>query len=214
MTYPISHKTVFVMDRGPAFSMPCVQVEFDFHRARAGGAGGAMAAHGYIPSAPVTKTMWTTATESVLEYCRLVWDLFPTDRLVRFLVAGSDFEPASINSWDETEQNPSTVSTGFARFGRPRKLQAEGASGIMGGLALALESLCQSSTAQRARIEAGDKSLLNRGRIVLLTHLAEGDREVETIIGGFRQHLDSVNRAAAAAPEGEALLPIDNVCSL
>ena len=88
MTFPVNHKTVLILDHGPNFSLPCDQIDFDFHKSRV--AGGAAAA-GYIPSAPVMKTMWTCASEAVLEYCRIIWDLFPGhEKMIRFVVAGGD----------------------------------------------------------------------------------------------------------------------------
>ncbi len=90
MSFPLSHKTVFVLDRGQASSMACTQMEFDFHRSRGGPPL-------VVPSAPVTKTMWTTAAEAALEYCRIVFDLAPEGKLIRFVVAGGGFESAAIN---------------------------------------------------------------------------------------------------------------------
>jgi len=48
MTFPFNHKTVFVLDHGHAFATEADKVEFDFHKARAGGPN-------YIPSAPISK---------------------------------------------------------------------------------------------------------------------------------------------------------------
>ncbi len=226
MSYPCNHKTVFVLDRSPAFARPCAQIEFDFHRSRAGGGGlgGAPPAPGYIPSAPVTKTMWTTTAESVLEYCRIVWDLAPQDKLVRFVVAGDGVDPAAINAWEEGEQNSASVAAGLARFGKnPKAGSSAGEHGVLGGLILALESLCQATPTQKRVLEAertrgdGDlsssstPSLLNRGRIICLTHASEGERDIERLVQGFKQHLSSVNRAASAAPASENLLAISQV---
>lgn len=75
MTYPTSHKTVFVLDHGYPFAQSCKQsVEFDiFVKTRQ---------PGIIPLAPVSKSMWTCSVEAAIEYCRIVWDLFPTGKLV------------------------------------------------------------------------------------------------------------------------------------
>ena len=82
MAFPHSHKTVFVLDHGPYFAMPCHQVEFDV--ARRGGPG-------FIPLAAISKSVWTCAVEAVAEYCRIVWDIFPNqDRLLRVVVASPE----------------------------------------------------------------------------------------------------------------------------
>ncbi len=83
---------------------------------------------------------------------------------------------------------------------------------------MALESLCQVSPTQRHLLEktppSGGGTVLNRGRVVFLTHLTEGDRGVQGIVDSFRQHLESVNRAAAAAKAEEGLMPINQVSGL
>ena len=61
--FPTCHKTVFVLDHGPYFALPCQQVEYDVGR-RTG--------PGFIPLNPITKTVWTSAVEAVSEYCRCV----------------------------------------------------------------------------------------------------------------------------------------------
>lgn len=35
------------------------------------------------PSMPVTKTMWTLCVEAVMEYCRISFDLFGLNKVVR-----------------------------------------------------------------------------------------------------------------------------------
>ena len=54
--FPHSHKTVFVLDHGPYFAMPCQTVEYDVGR-RAG--------PGFIPLKPIKKLVWTSAVEAV-----------------------------------------------------------------------------------------------------------------------------------------------------
>lgn len=110
MAFPVNHKTVFVLDQSPNFAMAADQIDFDFHKARNSG---------YASSPPIVKTMWTCATESVLEYCRIVWDIFPQDKLIQFVVSGQ--EAVGVNSWDKNEQNCVNVSKGFAKCGRPEQ---------------------------------------------------------------------------------------------
>ena len=114
MAFPVNHKTVFVLDESPNFSMAADQMDFDFHKSRNVGGN-------YTAAPPIVKTMWTCATESVLEYCRIVWDIFPKDKLIQFVV--SSLEAVSVNNWDKNEQNCTHVSRGFARCGWPEQLE-------------------------------------------------------------------------------------------
>ena len=108
MAFPVNHKTVFVLDQSPNFSMTADTIELDVHKVRA---------PEYAMPTQIAKTMWTCATESVLEYCRIVWDIFPRDKLIQFVV--SHMEAWSVNNWDKNEQNCASVSRGLARRGRP-----------------------------------------------------------------------------------------------
>ena len=43
---------------------------------------------GVIPLAPIMKSLWTCNVEAVLEYVRVVYDLFPRNKLVCLAVVG------------------------------------------------------------------------------------------------------------------------------
>lgn len=74
--YPANHKTIFVLDHTPYFGISTeAPLEFDFLKSRS---------QNLIPLAPVCKSLWTTSVEASLEYCRIVWDLFPTGKLVYY----------------------------------------------------------------------------------------------------------------------------------
>ena len=85
--YPTCHKTVFVMDHGPYFALPCQQVQYDLSQSvtfiltvdqwQVEYDVGRRTGQGFIPLTPITKTVWTSAVEAVAEYCRIVWDIFP-----------------------------------------------------------------------------------------------------------------------------------------
>lgn len=77
--YPANHKTIFVLDHTPYFGISTeAPLEFDFLKSRG---------QNLIPLAPVCKSLWTTSVEASLEYCRIVWDLFPTGKLVYYFVS-------------------------------------------------------------------------------------------------------------------------------
>ena len=75
MTFPHSHKTVIVLDRSPHFlELSKEMIEYDiFTKSRA---------PGIIPMAPIVKSLWTCNVEAVMEYCRIVYDIFPVKKLV------------------------------------------------------------------------------------------------------------------------------------
>jgi len=73
--FPITHKTVIVLDRCPYFLDSSQQpVEFDMLLKSK--------VAGVIPLAPISKSLWTCNVEAVLEYIRVVYDLFPSNKLV------------------------------------------------------------------------------------------------------------------------------------
>jgi len=74
--FSVTHKTVIVLDRCPYFLESSQQpVEFDMPvKSKVAGV---------IPLAPITKSLWTCNVEAVLEYIRVVYDLFPSNKLVR-----------------------------------------------------------------------------------------------------------------------------------
>ena len=65
-----------------------------------------------MPLAPVSKSIWSSCIEALCEYCRIVWDIFPADKLLRFIV--SDCESKILNSWLPEEQTMAHVSLEFA----------------------------------------------------------------------------------------------------
>ena len=73
--FPVSHKTVIVLDRCPYFAESSQQpVEFDMLvKSKIAGV---------VPLAPITKSLWTCNVEAVLEYIRVLYDLFPGSKLV------------------------------------------------------------------------------------------------------------------------------------
>lgn len=60
-----------------------------------------------MPLAPVSKSIWSNCVEALCEYCRIVWDIFPSDRLLRFIV--SDCTSTNLNSWEAKEQTTAHV---------------------------------------------------------------------------------------------------------
>jgi hypothetical protein len=62
----INHKTIFVLDHTPYFGISSEDsIDLDTKS-----------------GSKIQKSLWTFSCESSVEYCRIVWDLFPTDKLV------------------------------------------------------------------------------------------------------------------------------------
>ena len=181
--FPHSHKTVFVLDHGPYFAMPCQTVEYDVGR-RAG--------PGFIPLKPIKKLVWTSAVEAVAEYCRIVWDIFPRgDRLIRVVVGGSEAQVG----WGEAEQNMSSMLDVVAGVGSPSCDTRD--SGVVAGVRRGMELLCQLSPRQLG-VSDGGLGLVNRGRIVVVTTL-KSDAKYQQLVAAVEQQLALVNKEAAAA---------------
>lgn len=75
-----NHKTVFVLDHTQYFGISgeCL-FDLDFGKSRGST---------YHPPMPaISKSLWTCSVESSLEYCRIVWDLFPSGKLVSLKIA-------------------------------------------------------------------------------------------------------------------------------
>lgn len=73
MSFPTSHKTVFVMDHMLTASSG-VKLEMDsFTKSRSGSGSNSQPLAqpmNLIPLLPVTKSLWTCAVEAITEYCR------------------------------------------------------------------------------------------------------------------------------------------------
>ena len=198
MANPVSHKTVFVLDHSPHFSMPCDYVDFDSLKSSM------PAAARQIPIAPIYKTMWTSVSESILEYCRIVWDIFPPDceeqKLIRFVLSGSDTQ--LLNRWDNRDQTVEVLKNALARVGRPepesRKKSAHAKGyNISNGIDAGMKILCEYTDRQKQesqKIKQNDRNpigVLNRGRIIVLTHL-ESQEHLENILETFKSQVRTI----------------------
>jgi hypothetical protein len=123
----LSGKTVFLLDHTHWMrDSSGVSIELESGLNSGGGGGGPSSSGGggrggvgsssrgggsslnYFPSfiPPVTKSMWTCAVESVLEYGRVIWDLFADERVLRFgLCEGQQGQPVWLNDWETNSNN-------------------------------------------------------------------------------------------------------------
>ncbi|XP_045074555.1 integrator complex subunit 13-like, partial [Coregonus clupeaformis] len=98
--FSVSHKTAFVVDHCPYMAESSrQQVECDVLTKSRG--------QGMIPLAPVTKSLWTCAVECSMEYCRILYDVYPLKKLVNYIVSDSEFH--ILNSWRQEDQSTHEV---------------------------------------------------------------------------------------------------------
>ena len=77
-SFPVHHKTIFVLDHSKYFSRSCGEpIEYDVPRSKGSGV---------IPMAPIYKSLWTCNVESLQEYLRIVFDIYPVDKQVFYLI--------------------------------------------------------------------------------------------------------------------------------
>lgn len=132
-----------------------------------------------------------------MEYIRIIYDIFPTDKLISVVVGSK-----TLNSWSEKEQNMQHIMNSLADIGLPSESDEYN---VVNGLTQAIEELCRPSDLQTARRAADEsESVENRGRIILLTHgKSDGQLRMleECVNGALEQH----NGLAAG---NDNLLPI------
>lgn len=132
-----------------------------------------------------------------MEYIRIIYDIFPTDKLISVVVGSK-----TLNSWSEKEQNMQHIMNSLADVGLPSESDEYN---VVNGLTQAIEELCRPSDLQTARRAADEsESVENRGRIILLTHgKSDGQLRMleECVNGALEQH----NGLAAG---NDNLLPI------
>jgi len=137
--FPANHKTVFIVDHTPYFGLSSnAHIKMDF----------AKRPSGTIPPPPIFKSMWTCSIEAVLEYSRIVWDLFPEGKLIR--VISSDMQSRNLNSWATSQQNVNHMLHHLSLLGPPTKLvpNTNRDHSIVFGFRAAAEAMIECTTAQ------------------------------------------------------------------
>uniref|UniRef100_A0A8C5RCM6 Integrator complex subunit 13 n=1 Tax=Laticauda laticaudata TaxID=8630 RepID=A0A8C5RCM6_LATLA len=185
-----SHKTVFVVDHCPYMAESCRQhVEFDMlvkNRTQ-----------GIIPLAPISRSLWTCSVESSMEYCRIMYDIFPFKKLVNFIV--SDSGANVLNSWNQEDQNLQELMAALAAVGPPNPRADPECCSILHGLVAAVEALCKITEyqheARTSLMENADR-VGNRGRIICITN-AKSDSHVRMLEEFVQETIHEHNKLAA-----------------
>ncbi|XP_072327956.1 integrator complex subunit 13 isoform X2 [Scyliorhinus torazame] len=216
-----AHKTVFVVDHCPYMAESCRQtVEFDmFTKNRA---------PGIIPLAPISKSLWTCAVESAMEYCRIMYDIFPARKLpatlssmmsisgdqrlltvapkqlmgatrVNFIV--SDSRAHTLNSWGQEDQNLQELMAALAAVGPPNTRMDPECCSVLHGLVEAVEVLCKCTDYQheaRTTLMENADRVSNRGRIICITN-AKSDSHVRMLEDCVQETIHEHNKLAASS---------------
>ncbi|XP_072311023.1 integrator complex subunit 13 isoform X1 [Eucyclogobius newberryi] len=189
--FSVAHKTVFVVDHCPYMAESSrQQVECDVLTKRT---------QGVIPLAPVSKSLWTCAVECSMEYCRILYDVYPLDKLINYLVSDSEFH--SLNSWRREDQSTHELMSALAAVGPPNPREDPECCSILHGLVAAVESLCKITELQHEkRIELMDTAerVANRGRIICLTN-AKSDTHVRMLEDCIQETIMEQNKLAAGS---------------
>ncbi|KAI8435838.1 hypothetical protein MSG28_004054 [Choristoneura fumiferana] len=182
--FPTNHKTIFVLDHTPYFGISSDNpIDFDVSKSRG---------PGYVPLPPVCKSLWTCSVEAAVEYCRIVWDLFPEGKLVRFVV--SDSAAHILNTWAAAQQNLTHILNGLCLVGAVRR----GAGGDVVGLCAAIEALSEPSPTQSSRPNS-EALFQNRGRIICITS-ARDDDSIRSLAEIALNALIQQNKKASSQP--------------
>jgi hypothetical protein len=98
---PLNHKTVFLFDHSLFFANSCEQqIEFDVSvKSKTAQPQPQNVANFKLN--PLNKTLWTCNIESAIEFSRIVYDLFPENKLIQMMVTKLD---TPLNSWNQCDQ--------------------------------------------------------------------------------------------------------------
>ncbi|XP_070709706.1 integrator complex subunit 13 [Pempheris klunzingeri] len=190
--FSVSHKTVFVVDHCPYMAESSrQQVECDvLTKSRA---------QGVIPLAPVSKSLWTCGVECSMEYCRILYDIYPRNKLINYIVSDSEFH--ILNSWRQEDQSTHELMSALAAVGPPNPREDPECCSILHGLVAAVESLCKITELQHERrttlMDTAER-VANRGRIICLTN-AKSDTHVRMLEDCIQETIMEQNKLAAGS---------------
>uniref|UniRef100_A0A1A7WZH4 Asunder, spermatogenesis regulator homolog (Drosphila) n=1 Tax=Iconisemion striatum TaxID=60296 RepID=A0A1A7WZH4_9TELE len=202
--FSVAHKTVFVVDHCPYMAESSrQQVECDvLTKSRA---------QGVIPLAPVSKSLWTCAVECSMEYCRILYDVYPKDKLINYIVSDSEFH--ILNSWRREDQSTHDLMATLAAVGPPNPREDPECCSILHGLVAAVESLCKITELQhekRTALMDTAERVANRGRIICLTN-AKSDTHVRMLEDCIQETILDQNKLAAGSDRLMAVQQCDLV---
>lgn len=210
----LNDKTVFVLDHTQYFGISGEHLlDLDFGKTKGN----------TIPLPPISKSLWTCSVESSAEYCRIVWDLFPTGKLVsiilclhfhlkrlpnaqiRFVV--SDSNAHIVNTWSPSTQNLTHVMNAMAMVGIPPRITPQSTEySVIHGLRAAVEAIAEPTEQQKEHMAAATAKYPNKGRVICITS-ARDDASMKSLEDIFHTVIVQQNVLSAGHKE---LLNIDH----
>lgn len=107
MHIPLNHKTIILFDHSTNFATACGHT-FDFDAASKGKSQATASSQAIQQLEPLDKSLWTCLVESAIEFSRIVYDIFPENKLISFMTTKYYSNP--LNGWNDIEQNIDHVS--------------------------------------------------------------------------------------------------------
>jgi hypothetical protein len=142
---PVSHKTVFVLDESPHFVRCPSGQAVDLERSG-------------LPV--VNKTLWTSAVESITEYCRIVWDVFPEgERVISFSRCRKNARP--LLTWVKEDQTLNSLMRALIDASKQAYEESSNASSPEENLLIGLRaavSILSTETPYLSRFNDGNSS--------------------------------------------------------
>lgn len=164
-----NQKTIFVLDHTRYFSISSEQyISMDYLKGKPSPDASTGGGNAGVGGTQLSKSLWTCAVESSIEYCRIVWDLFPGKKHVRFIV--SDTAAHIVNTWSGSTQNMSHVSNAMMMVSVPsRSIPQSSDYSVIHGLRAAIEALAEPTDEQMHAAQIGCKKITNEGRVICIT---------------------------------------------
>lgn len=143
--------------------------------------------------------------ESTVEYCRIVYDVFPTGKLIRFIV--SDTAAHIVNTWNTSTQSLNHILNAMSMVGVPLPNTPNGEFTVMHGLRAAIEALAEPTELQTTLLNSGsatEDNFQNQGRVICITS-ARDDASMKTLEDIFLSVLAQQNAQLA---KSKHMLPV------
>jgi hypothetical protein len=101
---PSSHKTVFLFDYTWNFGKSSSeQIDIEISKGKA-----QPSEKSFQNSLFVSKSLWASAAESFFEFSRIVYDVFPENKLISAIISRPEFDPLR-NKWCKSDQSYDNV---------------------------------------------------------------------------------------------------------
>jgi len=164
--HDVSHKTIFVLDENHHFVRALSGQPLDLDKPG-------------IP--PLNKSLWTSAVESITEYCRIVWDVFPDgQRVISFSRCRPNARP--LLTWSPDDQTLGSLMKALIDTSK-EVYDAKKTPDLTSGLRAAVSILSTETPYQakfRGNRDRKKTKSLNGGRIVCVSYF-KSEAEVHSL---------------------------------